>query len=132
MRTLSRPPLNRRYVAVPKVADIANFVSQEQQLSGMVIANQQPADLGRLKKLGAKEVATTLTALERFMSQCIHPADYIAYLENVDGPGAKRVADLHRLADGIKHWVMREVLYSNQVVRRGRTLKLFLAVAEVS
>jgi hypothetical protein len=98
----------------------------------MVIANQQPADLGRLKKLGAKAIATTLTVLEQFISQCVHPADYIAYSKNVDGPGAKRVVDVHRLADGIKHWVVREVLGSDQVAGRGETLKLFLTVADVS
>jgi hypothetical protein len=98
----------------------------------MVIANQQPADLGQLRKLSAKEIATTLTGLERFMSQCIHPADYIAHLEDIDGPGAMRVADVQRLADGIKHWVVREVLCSSQVARRGRILKLFLSVADVS
>jgi hypothetical protein len=98
----------------------------------VVIANQQPADLGQLKEHGAKEIATTLTALERFMRQCIHPADYIAYSKNIDGPGVMRVADLHRLADGIKHWVVREVLRSSRVAQRGKDLKLFLDVAEVS
>ena len=98
----------------------------------MVIGNQQPADLRPLRRLGAKGIATTLTALERFMRQGIHPADYMAYSRNLDGPGAKRLADARRLAEGIKHWVLTEVLYPDEVARRRKNLKLFLEVAGVS
>ena len=98
----------------------------------MIIPNQGPADLRSLMTLGSGEVAATLTAIEKFMLQCIHPADCIAYSKDPDGPDAKRVANLLRLASGITHWVKREILQDDQVERRGIRLKSLLAVANVS
>ena len=98
----------------------------------MVIPNQGTADLQNLMTLGAGEIAATLTAIEKFMLQCIHPADCIAFSKGADGPDAKRVANVLRLASEITHWVEREILRHDQVERRGTSLKLFVAVADVS
>jgi hypothetical protein len=98
----------------------------------MVIPHQHPADLRQLIQLDSREIAATLTTIEGFVYRCLHPADFIAFLGDVDGPGLKRVTDVCLLVDGITYWVVREILQHDQALLRGRNLKKFVAVANVS
>ena len=118
--------------SVPRCPAYTKHALQAQQLSCIVIPHQHPVDLSNLIQLDSWEIAATLTAIEGFAYRCLHPADFVAYLRDVDGPGMNRVADVCLLVDGVTYWVVREVLQHDQAELRGRNLKKFVAVANVS